>query len=91
MTKEQFISGVSFRVKSNTNYSGAPTFKCDGGSTIIKESRHHENEKLMYTQHHLNITKVGRNGFVGYTFILNNKKINIKHKFEDLIEFVAGE
>ena len=91
MTREQFISGVSFKVKSNTDYKGAPTFRCEGSSGVVQESRHSKNEKVLFSNHHFNITKIGKVGFEGFCFILHNKKVNIKYKFEDLIEFVEGE
>jgi len=91
MTKEQFISGVSFRVKNNSNYVGAPTFRFENGC-IIKESRSSlPGEGLLFSDYHFNTGKISKLGFEGFVFILDNKKINIKHKFEDLVVFVAGE
>lgn len=86
MTKEQFLNGTSFRVKGFCNYKGAPTFKYEGGS-LTEENRFSSNEKVCLTSYCLNVMKVGRKGFEGFTFILN-KKVKVKFKFEDLIEFV---
>jgi len=83
MTKEQFLSGVSFKVKG-IDYKGAETFKYD--ECIMKESRSSLDERVLYSGHHANVSKIGRIGFTGFTFIMN-KKVIVKYKFEDLIVF----
>lgn len=85
MTKEQFLSGVSFKVVSKSDYKGASTFRYDG-ECILRETRSSIDEKIMYNAYHLNIKKIGRLGFEGFTYVMN-KKVNIKHKFEELVEF----
>ena len=91
MTKEQFISGVSFRVKSNSNYVGAPTFKYEGDCVIQETRSSLPSEELLFSRYHCNIIRVGKVAFQGFVYILHEKKVNIRYKFEDLIEFVAGE
>ena len=81
MTKEQFLSGVSFRVKGTT-YRGDGTFKYE--ECILKETRSSIDEKVLYTAYHCNIIRLGRLGFEGFVFIMN-KKVLVKHKFEDLV------
>lgn len=88
MTKEQFLSGVSFKVVGKSDYKGASTFKYDG-ECILQETRSSIDEKIMYNAYHLNIKKIGRLGFEGFVFVMN-KKVNIKHKFEELVEFEEG-
>ena len=83
MTKEQFLSGVSFKVKG-IDYKGAETFKYD--DCIMKESRSSIDEKVMYSAHHANILKIGKTDFTGFTFVMN-KKVTVKYKFEDLVVF----
>jgi hypothetical protein len=83
MTKEQFESGVSFKVKG-IDYKGAETFKYD--ECIMKESRSSIDDIVIYSRHHANVSKIGRVGFTGFTFVMN-KKVTVKYKFEDLIVF----
>ena len=83
MTREQFLSGASFRV-GFLSYKGAETFYYD--ECIMKESRSSLDEKVMYRGHHANILKVGRVGFTAFTFVMN-KKVVVKYRFEDLVEF----
>jgi hypothetical protein len=83
MTREQFLSGVSFKVKGFT-YKGAETFYYD--ECIMKESRSSLDERVMYRGHHANVPKVGRVGFTAFSFVMN-KKVVVKYRFEDLVEF----
>ena len=83
MTREQFLSGVSFKVKGFT-YKGAETFYYE--ECIMKESRSSLDEKVMYRGYHTNVAKVGRVGFTAFTFVMN-KKVVVKYRFEDLVEF----
>jgi hypothetical protein len=83
MTREQFLSGVSFRVKGVT-YKGARTFYYDG--CIMKQSRSTIDERVIYQDYHANVIKVGRVGFTAFSFVMN-KKVVVKYRFEDLVEF----
>lgn len=84
MTKQDFLSGKSFRVTGPT-YKGARTYKYDG-ECILQESRSSIDEQVIISDYHLNIKKIGRLNFSGFTFVME-KKVNVKYKFEDLIEF----
>jgi hypothetical protein len=84
MTREQFLSGVSFKVKG-PSYKGAETFYYD--ECIMKESRSSLDERVIYKGHHANVLKVGRVGFIAFTFVMN-KKVVVKYRFEDLVEFI---
>jgi hypothetical protein len=88
MTQEQFLDGVSFKVIGKTDYKGASTFRYDG-ECILRETRSSIDEKIMYDAYHLNVKKIGRVGFEGFVYVMN-KKVNIKHKFEELIVFPLG-
>ena len=83
MTREQFLLGVSFRVEGVT-YKGAETFYYD--ECIMKETRSSLEERVLYKGHHANVIKVGRVGFTAFTFVLN-KKVVVRYRFEDLVEF----
>jgi hypothetical protein len=86
MTKEQFLGGTSFKVISNVNYKGASTFRYDG-ECLMKETRSSIDEQVIYFAYHLNIKKIGRVGFEGFTYVMN-KRVTIKHKFTDLEPFI---
>ena len=83
MTREQFLSGVSFKVKG-PSYKGAETYYYD--ECIMKESRSSLDERVITKGHHANVIKVGRVGFTAFSFVMN-KKVTVKYKFEDLVEF----
>ena len=83
MTREQFLSGVSFKVKGFT-YKGARTFYYD--ECIMRESRSSLDESVIYQGYHANVIKVGRVGFTAFSFVMN-KKVVVKYRFEDLVEF----
>jgi hypothetical protein len=83
MTREQFLSGVSFKVKGLT-YKGAETYYYD--DCIMKQSRSTIDERVIYQDYHANVIKVGRVGFTAFSFVMN-KKVVVKYRFEDLVEF----
>lgn len=83
MTREQFLSGVSFRVKG-PSYKGAETYYYD--ECIVRESRSSLDERVIYQGHHANVIKVGRVGFTAFTYVMD-KKVVVKYRFEDLVEF----
>jgi hypothetical protein len=84
MTQEQFLNGTSFTVGAPM-YRGTETFKYDG-SCIIRESRSSKDQKVLFVSHECNIIKIGKKGFEGFNFVIS-KRVNIKYRFEDLIEF----
>ena len=83
MTREQFLSGVSFKVKG-PSYKGAETYYYD--ECIMRESRSSLDERVIYQGHHANVIKVGRVGFTAFTYVMD-KKVVVKYRFEDLVEF----
>ncbi len=88
MTKEQFISGTPFYINGKS-YNGDSTFYYEGGC-ISKQSRSSIDERVIVDGYHCNVTKVGRVGFEGFTFILG-KKVVVKLKFSQLQEFKQEE
>jgi len=86
MTKEQFESGVSFRVKG-PSYKGAETYHYNQKDNYMsKQIRSSIDEKVVLDDYVCNIIKVGRLGFTGFTHVMR-KKVTVKYKFEDLIVF----
>jgi hypothetical protein len=84
MTREQFLSGVSFKVKGVT-YKGAETYYYD--DCIMKQSRSSIDEEVIYKGHHANVLKIGRVGFTAFAFVMK-KKVVVSYRFEDLVEFI---
>jgi len=84
MTKQEFLSGVSFKVKGFGGYKGANTYKYE--DCIVEESRSSIDERIILSSHHCNILKIGSKGFTGFTYVMD-KRVNIKYRFEDLVVF----
>ena len=90
MTKEQFLSGVSFKVKGIT-YKGANTYSYNAEDNyMLKQTRSSINDKVVVDDYCCNITKIGKVGFEGFVYVIS-KKVNVKYKFEDLVEFKIEE
>jgi hypothetical protein len=83
MTREQFLNGTPFRV-GFLSYKGAETYYYD--DCIMKQSRSSIDEEVLYKGHHANVLKIGRAGFTAFSFVMN-KKVVVKYRFEDLVEF----
>jgi len=87
MTKEQFISGTQFYIGGKT-YKGACTYSYSKSvGCICRQSRSSIDERVMLEDYECNILKVGRLGFTGFTHVMK-KKVVVKYKFSDLVEFV---
>ena len=86
MTQEQFLNGTPFRVIAGINYKGASTFTYDG-KCLMKQSRSSIDERMLFEDYHLNVSKVGKTGFEGFTFIMN-KEVKVKFKYTELQEFI---
>lgn len=85
MTKEQFTSRESFKVKGEGNYKGACTFKFNGDH-LWKENRSSIDDSVLFTSYHLNIDKITNVGFEGFVYVMS-KLVKVKYRFEDLVEF----
>lgn len=81
MTRPEFLLGQSFKIKGTT-YKGAETFRYEEGM-IVRESRSSIDDTVQYFKHHINVDKVGKVGFKGFTFVFN-KKVNVNLRFDDL-------
>ena len=86
MTKEQFLSGIPFTIGKPT-YKGTSTYYCNNhGESISRQYRSSINESVVLDDYECNISKITKNSFTGITFVMN-KKIVVRCKFVDLIEF----
>jgi hypothetical protein len=85
MTKEQFLSGAFFYIKRKA-YKGDSTYNLNGAGSISKQSRSSIDERVVIDDYECNIFKLGRVGFEGFTFVMG-KKVIVKIKFKDLVEF----
>jgi hypothetical protein len=89
MTKEQFLNGTIFRV-GFLSYKGACTYSYDqDAGCILKQSRSSIDEKVVLTDYECNVPKFTKTGFEGFTFVMK-RKVVVKYKFEDLVEFKEG-
>ncbi len=84
MTKQEFLNGVSFKVKGFGNYKGGNTYKY--AECIVEESRSSIDDRVVLSSYHCNVLKIGSKSFSGVTFIMG-KRVNIKYRFEDLIAY----
>jgi len=88
MTKQEFLAGKPFRVASKTGYvgyKGASTFFYDG-ECIMRQARSSVDERVLYSDYHMNMKTVGDKWFSGFTYVLH-KQVQIRLKFEQLVEF----
>ena len=88
MTRHQFISGTPFYIKRKS-YKGDSTFYYSDRS-ISRQCRSSIDEKVITDTHECNILKLGIVGFSAFTYVMG-KKVNIKCRFEDLVEFESQE
>ena len=85
MTKEQFLNGTIFRV-GFLSYKGASTYYYNSAGSISRQSRSSVDERVVLDDYECNVSKVTKTGFEGFTFVMK-KKVVVKYKFEDLVEF----
>lgn len=88
MTKQEFLNGKSFRSKSSLQV-GSCSYKYKVGKDtqmgyIEKEIRHSKTDKVLLSDHHLNVTEITDNTFSGYTFVME-EAIYVEYSFEDLV------
>jgi hypothetical protein len=88
MTKEQFLSGAPFYIKGKS-YKGDSTYTFNGLGSISRQSRSSVDDRVVIDDYECNIFKMGRVGFEGFTFVMG-KKVIVKFKFVDLVEFKEG-
>jgi len=86
MTKEQFLNGTKFYIKGK-KYKGDSTYNFNGAGSISRQSRSSVDERVVLDDYECNIFKMGRVGFEGFTYVMG-KKVVVKVRFSDLVEFV---
>lgn len=86
MTKQEFLNGKEFKVNKNSSTSFALRKSSYGDSQYIAEIAHSFTKgEVIFEQHILNIDKIGRVGFEGYTYVMG-KEVKIKLRYENLID-----
>lgn len=89
MTREQFISGVAFKLQGLT-YKGANTFSYNAKDNyMLRQTRSSIDERVVVDDYCCNVKKVGKAWFEGFTHVMK-KRVVIKYKFSDLVEFKEG-
>jgi hypothetical protein len=90
MTKEQFLNGTQFYI-GRKSYKGTETYSYNAKDNYMsKQVRSSIDEKVILDDYVCNVTKVGRLGFEGFVHVMK-KKVVVKYKFEDLVEFIGEE
>ena len=84
MTKEQFLNGTKFYI-GQKKYKGDSTYNFEGGH-ISRQSRSSVDDRVVIDDYECNVVKIGRVGFTGFTYVMG-KKVDVKIRFEDLVEF----
>ena len=86
MTREQFLNGTMFTVGFLT-YKGASTY-CynEAAGCMMRQSRSSINERIVMNEYECNVPKITKSGFEGFTYVMK-KKVVVRYKFEDLVEF----
>ena len=85
MTKEQFLSGAPFYI-GRKKYNGDSTYYFNSAESISRQSRSSIDETVILDDYECNITKMGRVGFTGFTFVLG-KQVVVKVRFDNLVMF----
>jgi hypothetical protein len=86
MTREQFLNGTIFSV-GFSRYKGASTYSYnESAGCIMRQSRSSINERIVLNEYECNIPKVTKTSFTGFTYVMK-KKVVVRYKFEDLVEF----
>ena len=84
MTREQFLNGVQFTIGPVT-HKGAPTYSFHPGH-IARQTRSSQDGRIVLNDYECNVDRVGRVSFTGFAFVMN-KKVVVKYRFEELVEF----
>jgi hypothetical protein len=86
MTREQFLNGTMFTVGQPT-YKGASTYSYnESAGCMMRQTRSSLDERIVMSEYECNLSKITRTGFEGFAFVLK-KKVVVKYRFEDLVEF----
>ncbi len=86
MTREQFLNGTIFTIGGSTYKGDCTYFYEQYVGCIIKQSRSSVDERKVLEDYECNVPKVAKTGFEGFTYVMK-KKVVVKYKFSDLVEF----
>ena len=84
MTREQFLNGVSFYLPNELLRDEYTTYKYQE-EIILKESRNRKGD-VIFRRYEANVENIKNKFAEAYTFILD-KRVAVKLKFEDLVEY----
>ena len=99
MTKQDFLNGKSFHLKGDWNKTTTYKYGNEGVASgnklslggIVREYRMtNDIDKVLISDHIMNIEKVGSKKIHLYTFLLG-KKITDKIRYEDMEEYIKLE
>lgn len=86
MTREQFLNGTMFTVGLPT-YKGTSTYSYSEKAGCIKRQiRSSVDERIVMDEYECNVEEITKTGFEGFAFVMK-KKVVVKYKFSDLVEF----
>ena len=88
MTKEQFLSATPVYV-GGKKYKGECTYYFNDGH-ISRQTRSSIDDRVIQDSYECNVVKIGRTQFTSFTYVLG-KKVVVKLKFADLVEFKSEE
>ena len=86
MTKQEFLSGKTFKFAKNT---GSNTFQYgkseEGFSGYIQRNiLSSDGERIILTDYEANVSKIGSKTFTVCTYVLD-KRVQLKYRFDELI------
>ena len=84
MTKEQFLNGISFYLPDEMLRDEDTTYKYQEGM-ILKETRNTKGDVIL-RRYEANAENIKTKFTEAYIYVLN-KRVAVKLKFEDLIEY----
>jgi len=86
MTREQFLNGTEFYV-GRKSYKGAETYSYNQKDNYMsKQIRSSIDERIVSDDYVCNVIKVTKTSFTAFAYVMR-KKVVVKYKFEDLVEF----
>ncbi len=89
MTKEQFENGTQFYILGQS-YKGACTWSYNNDAgCILKQSRSSIDDRVVIDDYECNVPKITKTSFTAFTYVMK-KKVVVKYKFADLVEFKEG-
>ena len=91
MTKDQFISGTTFRVRGFLNYRGGETYYLSSDNkTLIKQIRSAVDGRVVLENYVCNVVKIGKVQFEGFTYVID-KRVKVKYRFDQLVQYNEGD